>query len=190
VDSASEQTHQPYTYTTVNPLNASDPTGRCGFGSLGEAAESFNPLSSENWAYEGTKALIGALGGNASKIAEVTGSAAGLLALTPAAPLAAPLAAVSAAASAYAAGEGAGRGETLAAALNGLASALGGAAAAERVLGSLESLIPTLGGKSAVEQTGALAETLDKLGYSALAASILNSLTAHNEGNGSATNKC
>jgi RHS repeat-associated protein len=180
VDPAVTATRAPYTYAGDNPLNAADPTGLCGAGSVNEALESINPFSEENCAYQGTKAFVEAAGANASTISEVTAAAAAILAPV-APPLALALAGVSAASGAYASGQEAGNGEYLAAALDGLGSLLGGTAAAERVVGELESLIPKLGGESAADETRALAEALDRLGYGTLAASILNSLNAHQE---------
>jgi RHS repeat-associated protein len=179
IDPLNSQTHQPYAYAGDNPLAFTDPTGMCGAGSVSEALESINPFSSENCAYQGTKALVEAFGGDATKIAEATALAAFVFAPVP--PVALAFAAVSSAASAYAAGQETANREYLAAALDGLAGALGGTAAAERVLASLESLIPALGGKSVADQTQAVAEMLDRLGYGALAASILNPLAAHKE---------
>jgi RHS repeat-associated protein len=191
VDPANEQTHQPYTYASDNPLNVSDPTGKCGVGSVGEALESINPLSEENCAYQGTKAVVEAIGANAGTISQVTAIAAGTLALVPGAqPLAAALVAVSAASGAYVAGQEAANGDALAAALDGLGSVLGGTAAAERVLASLESLAPKLGGETAAEATKTLAETLNNLGYGALATSILNSLETHKETGAKAGGNC
>ena len=165
----------PYGYANENPLQFVDPAGTCGIGSIGEAIESINPFSEENCAYQAAKEAIEFFGGHAADIAAVTGIAAVALSFTPAAPLAAALGAISSAASAYAAGEEAAKGEALAAALDGLGAVLGGTAAAERFLSALESLAPTLGGKSAADQASALADLLDKLGYTTLAASILNS---------------
>jgi hypothetical protein len=132
-----------------------------GAGSVGEALESINPLSEENCACQGTKAVVEGIGANAGTIATATGIAAAILAHV-APPLAIALTAVSSAAGAYAAGQEAGQGEVLAAALDGLGSVLGGTAAAERLLSSLESVVPKLGGESAAEGTRALAETLDR----------------------------
>jgi hypothetical protein len=56
-----------------------------------------------------------------------------------------------------------------------------GTAAAERALASLEALAPKLGGETAAGETKTLAETLDNLGYAALATSIINSLETHKE---------
>ena len=124
------------------------------------------------------------VGGNAATIAAVTGFAAGVLALTPAAPLGVALAAVSSAASAYAAGQEAAQGDTVGAALDGLGSVLGGTAAAEHLISALDSWAAKAGGAgaSALKDSAAaeksLAETLDKTGYPGLAASILRSLEA------------
>src|SRR6185437_16188047 len=181
-DPLTSQTHQPYAYAGDNPLSITDPTGMCGVGSVGEVLESINPFSSENCAYQATKAIVNTLGGNASTIATAAGVAAFALYFTPAAPLAVALTAVSSAASAYAAGQEAAHGDTLAAALDGLGGVLGGTAAGERVLASLENLVPTLAGDSVVQETRALAEMLDRLGYASLAASILNSQVIVEEG--------
>ncbi len=165
-----------YGYAEENPLRFVDPSGRCGL-SPGEWLGDVTPWSEDNCAYQGAKAAIELLGGDAATIATVTGAAAAALALVPpAAPLAAALAAVSSAASAYAAGQDAGNGNALQAALDGLSSVLGGEAAAERLVGKLDALAPTLEGESAAQQRAKLAETLDELGYQALAASIANYL--------------
>lgn len=165
-----------YGYAEENPLRLVDPSGRCGL-SPDEWLGDVTPWSEDNCAYQGAKAAIELLGGDAATIATVTGAAAAALTLVPpAAPLAAALAAVSSAASAYAAGQDAGNGDALQAALDGLSSVLGGEAAAERLLGKLDALAPTLEGESAAQQRAKLAETLDELGYQALAASIANYL--------------
>lgn len=170
-------TASPYAYANGNPLRYVDPSGSCGFGSVGDALESVNPFSEENCAYQAAKAVVDFLGGNAATIAAVTGVAAAVLYFVPpASPLAAALSAVSAATSAYAAGQDAGNGDALQAAFDGLASVLGGSAAAERFLADLNSLAPSLVGKSAADQARALAKEIDKLGDSVLAASILNAL--------------
>jgi RHS repeat-associated protein len=187
VDPLNSQTRQPYAYTSDNPLNISDPTGMCGLGSLGEAAESVNPFSSENCAYQGTKALVDWAGANASEISTAAALAAGAFRIAaafipPTAPVTAPLAvaltAVSSAAGAYASGEEAAQGETLNAALDALGSVLGGTAAAERFLSKLESEMPGLAGADQATKTRALADILDKLGYTTLAASLLSSQEA------------
>jgi RHS repeat-associated protein len=165
-----------YGYAEENPLRFVDPSGRCGL-SPDEWGEDINIFSEENCAYQATKSLINALGGDAETIAQVTGVASLALAfIPPAAPLAAALAAVSSAASAYAAGEAAGDGNTLQAAIDGLGSVLGGTAAAERLVAELDKLAPTLAGESAAEQREALADLLDELGYLDLATSIANTL--------------
>jgi len=169
-------TMAPYGYASDNPLRYVDPSGQCGIGSASEALESVNPFSEENCAYQAAKAAVELFGGNAGLLAGVTMTAAAILAPTPFAPLAAALSAVSAAASAYAAGQDAANGNTLQAAIDGLASVLGGTAAAERLLTELESISPSLAGESSAQQSQALADLLDRLGYRAEAASILNSL--------------
>jgi hypothetical protein len=155
-----------------------------------EALESINPFSEENCAYQGTKAIVEAVGGDAAAISTAAGVAAGVLgslavavpAIAPvAAPLAGALAVVSSAAGAYASGQEAARGETLAAALDALGGVLGGTAAAERFLSDLESQVPDLVSEGVAERTRALAEILDRLGYGTLAASILNSLVPNQE---------
>jgi RHS repeat-associated protein len=174
-DPLGSQTHQPYDYAGDNPLSSADPSGMCGASSVGAVLESVNPFSEENCAYQAVNTVVGLIGADPSQLATVTGIAGALLTLTPAAPLGIALVAVSSAASAYAAGHEAADGNILAAALDGLGAVLGGAGAAERVLGGLESLIPTLSGLTAAERTRALAQTLERLGYAPLAASILTS---------------
>ena len=186
IDPAVEATGAPYGYTSDNPLNASDPTGRCGFGSPGEALESVNPFSEENCAYQGVKAFVGLFEGNAETISLVSGVLAAGLAVTPLAPVAPAFAAVSAAAGAYAAGENAANGHALQAALDSLGAVLGGESVAYRVLAS----IADAGAKSALflsdlnaelraaSSARGVVEVLDKFGYGVLAASIGNTLDA------------
>jgi RHS repeat-associated protein len=45
-------TRAPYNYAGDNPLNGADPTGLCGAGSVSEFLNSFNPVSSQNCAYQ------------------------------------------------------------------------------------------------------------------------------------------
>ena len=182
VDPISTQTRQPYAYVGDNPLNSVDPQGTCGVSSVGAAIESINPFSEENCAYQATKGMVEILGSDAGVIAGATGLAAGILAVTGVgAPLAVALAGVSSAASAYAAGQEAARGDTLGAALDGLSAVLGGAGAAEHLLSALDSWAAEAGGAAIALQDSAdserkLAETLDRLGYASLAASILKSV--------------
>ncbi len=124
-DPLNTQTHAPYTYTGDNPLNAADPAGRCGTSSVEAVLESVNPVSEENCIYQGTKAIVEAIGADASTISQATGVAAALLAPF-APPLAVALGAVSAATGAYAAGQEAGQGDTVGAAINALGGMLGG----------------------------------------------------------------
>ena len=56
-------TRAPYTYGEDNPLNEGDPSGLCGVSSLTEFGECFNPVSSNNLAYEGAEELNSATGG-------------------------------------------------------------------------------------------------------------------------------
>lgn len=165
-----------YGYAEENPLGLVDPTGRCGL-SPSDWGEDINPFSEENCAYQATKSLIDALGGDAATIAQATGAASFVLSfIPPAAPLAVALAAVSSAASAYAAGQDAGDGEALQAAIDGLGSLLGGTAAGERLVAQLTKLEPTLAGESAAEQRRAVADLLDELGYLDLLAGKANEL--------------
>jgi RHS repeat-associated protein len=55
-------TRAPYYYGMNNPLNRVDPRGLCGVGSVSDVLESFNPISEENCAYQGAKALNDATG--------------------------------------------------------------------------------------------------------------------------------
>jgi RHS repeat-associated protein len=178
-DPLASKTHEPYVYVADNPLNGTDETGTCGVSSVEAVVESINPFSEENCAYQATKAVLSAFPGSASTIATVTGIAAVALSFTPAAPLGVALGAVSAAAAAYAAGEDAARGDVLATALDSLGAVLGGTAAAERVLGGLETLVPKIGEADATKE---IAELLDRLGYTSLAASILDQPATVEEG--------
>jgi RHS repeat-associated protein len=162
-----------YGYAEENPLGLVDPSGKCGI-SPDEWLGDVTPWSEDNCAYQATKSIIDALGGDAATIASVTLVAAGLAAPVP--PLAAGLLAVSSAASAYAAGEDAGKGEELQAALDGLGAVLGGTASAERFLNELAKLAPTLAGESEVARREAMAKLLDEMGYGDLAATIANTL--------------
>jgi RHS repeat-associated protein len=63
VDPLEQLTRAPYNYVEDNPVNAVDPTGLCGAGSLSEFADCFNPVSSGNLAYQGAVALSNATGG-------------------------------------------------------------------------------------------------------------------------------
>jgi RHS repeat-associated protein len=55
-------TRSPYDYARDNPLNRVDPRGLCGAGSINDVLESFNPISEENCAYQGSEALNDATG--------------------------------------------------------------------------------------------------------------------------------
>lgn len=162
-----------YGYVEGNPLRFVDPSGRCGLAPS-EWLGDVTPWSEDNCAYQATKSIIDALGGDAATIASVTLVAAAATAPVPL--LSAGLLAVSSAASAYAAGEDAGKGEELQAALDGLGAVLGGTANAERFLNELAKLAPTLAGASEAARREALAKLLDEMGYIDLAATLANQL--------------
>jgi RHS repeat-associated protein len=63
VDPLEKLTLAPYNYVEDNPVNAVDPTGLCGTGSVSEFADCFNPVSSGNIAYQGATELSNATGG-------------------------------------------------------------------------------------------------------------------------------
>jgi len=161
----------PYGYANESPLQYVDPAGSCGVGSVGEIAESFNPFSEENCAYQATKAVADLLGNNLTAVATVSAIAATVLSggtLGPA------LGLFSAALSAYQAGEDAGNGNNLQAAFDGLASLFGGTAATLDFLNALEALGPKLAGESAAQQAADLSGLLTRIGDGALVASIVN----------------
>ena len=183
VDPMVSQTHAPYYYGADSPINAADPTGKCGTGSLGAILESVNPASEENCLYQASKALVGALGGDASTIAFATALAA--VAVAPfAPPLAVALGAVSAAAGAYASGQEAAKGEALSAALDALGAVTGGVSAGANLIAALDTWAAEDGGEAAssllssAKAYESLADTFDKLGYGPLAASMLKLLEA------------
>jgi RHS repeat-associated protein len=182
-DPLSSQTHQPYAYAGDNPLTISDPTGMCGVGSVEEAVESINPFSPENCAYQGTKALVEALGGDAAAISQATG-AASLVFTFVYPPLGIALGAISTAAGAYASGQEAGNGEDFAAALDALGAVVGGTAAAERFLGVLEQWSAEYGAQTDAAATKALADMLDKAGYGTFAAGVIGWLAKQQETGG------
>jgi RHS repeat-associated protein len=161
----------PYGYANENPLLYVDPAGSCGVGSIGDIAESFNPFSEENCAYQATKAVADLLGEHLVAVATVSAIAATVLSggtLGPA------LGLFSAALSAYQAGEDAGNGDNLQAAFDGLASLFGGTAATLDFLNALEALGPKLAGESAAQQAEDLSGLLTRIGDGALVASLVN----------------
>jgi RHS repeat-associated protein len=161
----------PYGYANENPLQYVDPAGSCGVGSVGEIAESFNPFSEENCAYQATKAVADLLGEHLVAVATVSAIAATVLSggtLGPA------LGLFSAALSAYQAGEDAGNGNNLQAAFDGLAALFGGTSATLDFLNALEALGPKLAGESAAQQAEDLSGLLTRIGDGALVASLVN----------------
>jgi RHS repeat-associated protein len=61
-DPLEQLTQQPYSYAQDNPTNGLDPTGLCGFGSIGDFFDCVNPASSGNVAYQGAQAFSNATG--------------------------------------------------------------------------------------------------------------------------------
>jgi RHS repeat-associated protein len=62
-DPLANLTRQRYSYAGDDPSNLADPTGLCGFRSLGSFGDCFNPVSSGNLANQGAQALSKATGG-------------------------------------------------------------------------------------------------------------------------------
>jgi RHS repeat-associated protein len=185
VDPAAEVTREPYAYGADNPLAHGDATGLlCGAEQIGislpgpsckaigqGAEEGINAIG------EGLEATEHFVAAHAGTIAAVTGTLAIVASATGVgAPLGAALAAVSAATGAYASGSEAAEGKYLQAALDGLASVLGGAAKAEELLGALAA---EHNFSNTAESARSLAQMLDKIGDVTLADSILNALAEH-----------
>jgi RHS repeat-associated protein len=185
VDPVAEVTREPYAYGADNPLAHGDATGllcgaeQIGISLPGPSCKAIGEGVEEgvNAVGEGIETVEHFVAAHAGTISAVTGSMAVALAATGvAAPLGAALAAVSAATGAYASGEEAAEGKYLAAALDALGSVLGGAAKAEELLGALAAEHDF---SNTAESARSLAQTLDKIGDAALAASILNALSEH-----------
>jgi RHS repeat-associated protein len=180
VDPLVAESRMPYAYAGDNPVNASDPRGLlCGLDFI-EAGPSCSEIGQAIG--EGAKAVGQGLEAtehfvaeHAGTIASVTGVAAIVFGAAGVEPVAAALIAVSAAAGTYAAGQEAAKGEYMQAALDALASALGGTAKAEDLLAALEREHNL---NDSAEGVHSLANILDGLGDTALAASLLNALGA------------
>jgi RHS repeat-associated protein len=185
VDPASEVSREPYAYSADNPITRGDATGLlCGAEQLGISLGGPSCKEIAHGAEEGANAVAEGIEAtehfataHAGTISALTGTLAIAAASTGVgAPLGAALAAVSAATGAYAAGQEASEGKYLQAALDGLASVLGGSAKAEQLLGALAAEHDF---SNTAESARSLAQTLDKIGDTALASSILNALAEH-----------